>query len=90
MSSTYEMIAGVLTEQFHVEPQRLAPEVSLGSLGLDSMSLVEFVFSLEDHLGLRIPEDQLDPRQGDLTLASVCAALDAAIAQRDNKSVPAG
>lgn len=87
--STYETVAHVLTEQFHVEPQLIAPEVSLGSLGLDSLSLVEFVFSLEDHFGLRIPEERLDPRQGDLTLASVCAALDAAIAQRDDKPAAA-
>lgn len=80
--STYETVIGVLTEQFHVEPRLLAPEASLSSLGLDSLALVEFVFSLEDRFGLRIPEDRLDPRQGDLTLASVCAALDAAIAER--------
>jgi len=89
-TSTFETIAGVLTEQFHVEPQRVRADASLSSLGLDSLALVEFVFALEDRFGLRIPEDQLDPRRSDLTLASVCQAVDAALAQRQDSAPTAG
>jgi acyl carrier protein len=78
---TFEVVAAVLREQFHVEAGRIAPEAPLQSLGLDSLSLMEFVFALEDRFGLRIPEERLDPRQADLTLTDLCVALEEALAQ---------
>ena len=77
---TFDAVVGVLTQQFHVEPERIQPQTALADLGLDSLSLMEFVFAIEDHFTLRIPEDKLDPRQADLTLADLCRALDEAIA----------
>jgi acyl carrier protein len=81
-NTTFDAVQAVLTEQFHVEADKIRPEAELQSLGLDSLSLMEFVFAIEDHFSLRIPEDQLDPRQANLTLTDLCHALDRAIAQR--------
>ncbi len=78
MNPTFEVVAAVLTEQFHVEPGRISPEAPLQSLGLDSLGLMEFVFAIEDRFELRIPEERLDPRQAELTLTDLCAALDEA------------
>ena len=79
---TFEIVASVLTEQFHVEAEKISPQSALQALGLDSLSLMEFVFAIEDRFELRIPEERLDPRQASLTLADVCQALDEAIEQR--------
>ena len=79
---TFETVAKVLTDKFQVDAALVQPEAELHALGLDSLSLMEFVFAIEDHFALRIPEDRLDPRQTGLTLADVCAALDEALAQR--------
>jgi acyl carrier protein len=81
-TTTFEAVRAVLTEQFHVEPDKIHDGAELQALGLDSLSLMEFVFAIEDHFSLRIPEDQLDPRQANLTLTDLCAALDRAIALR--------
>ena len=81
-SPTFDAIVTVLVDQFHVERDLITPEAPLAKLGLDSLSLMEFVFAIEDHFTLRIPEDKLDPRQADLTLGDLCRALDEAIAQR--------
>jgi acyl carrier protein len=80
--STFESIGAVLQQQFNVEPDRISPQTTLPELGLDSLALMEFVFSIEDHFSLRIPEDRLDPRKAGLTLADVCAALEEALGQR--------
>lgn len=77
-SNTFDAVRRVLVGEFHIDAERVQPEAALQSLGLDSLALMEFVFAIEDHFGLRIPEDRLDPRQADLTLADLCAALDAA------------
>ena len=78
-SSTFDDVATVLATKFHVEPGLIEPKAALKSLGLDSLSLMEFVFAIEDHFMLRIPEDRLDPRQTELTLADVCRAIDEVI-----------
>jgi len=79
---TFEVVAEVLQQQFHVEPEKIAPDSSLQALGLDSLSLMEFVFAIEDRFELRIPEERLDPRQSQLTLTDLCAALDEGVANR--------
>jgi len=76
--STFDAIAAVLTEQFHVEAGSIRPQVALDQLGLDSLALMEFVFAVEDRLGIRIPEDRLDPRQAGVTLEQLALLLDEA------------
>ncbi len=78
MNPTFEAVAAVLTDQFHVEPGKISPDAPLQSLGLDSLGLMEFVFAIEDRFELRIPEERLDPRQAELTLTDLCEALDEA------------
>ena len=62
-------IATLLSDKFHVPAEKIHAGAALEDLGLDSLSLMEFVFALEDAFGLRIPEDELDPRQSGITLA---------------------
>ena len=80
--ATFDAVAAVLKSQFSVDAELLQPQTTLHHLGLDSLSLMEFVFAIEDHFALRIPEDRLDPRQSTLTLADLCNALDEALAAR--------
>ncbi|ART54582.1 phosphopantetheine-binding protein [Acidovorax carolinensis] len=64
----YSTIALLLADKFHIPAEKIPPDAALEDLGLDSLSLMEFVFALEDAFNLRIPEDQLDPRQRGITL----------------------
>ncbi len=84
---TFDTVAAVLGEQFHVDADRIQPDAPLQTLGLDSLSLMEFVFAIEDRFGLRIPEDRLDPRQAELTLGGLCTVLDEELAQRPAQAV---
>ena len=77
----FDAIAEVLIEKFQVEHARIRPEVTLESLGLDSLTLMEFVFATEDRFSVRIPEDQLDPRQAGVTLAHLADLLEDAMLQ---------
>jgi acyl carrier protein len=85
--STFDAVVGVLTNQFHVDRDGIEQQTPLAGLGLDSLALMEFVFAIEDHFELRIPEERLDPRQADLTVADLCRALDEAIALRSAAAV---
>ena len=82
---TFDAIAAVLVDKFHVESARVQPETTLESLGLDSLALMEFVFAVEDRFDVRIPEDRLDPRQAGVTLEHLAGLLDEAVAARPVK-----
>jgi len=85
---TFEVVASTLQGQFQVEREKIAPEAPLQSLGLDSLALMEFVFAIEDRFELRIPEERLDPRQAELTLADLCEALEEAQARKVTSAAP--
>jgi len=74
--TTLEAVTELLATKFDVPREKVQPQAELQSLGLDSLSLMEFVFAIEDHFSLRIPEDRLDPRQAQLTVADLCRALE--------------
>ena len=85
-ASTFDAIASVLVDQFKVDPERIAADTALESLGLDSLALMEFVFAVEDRFDVRIPEDRLDPRQAGVTLAQIASLLDEAGAAKAHAS----
>ena len=59
----FDEVVGVLRDKFQVDAATLRPDTTLESLGLDSLTLMEFVFAVEDQYSVRVPEDKLDPRQ---------------------------
>jgi acyl carrier protein len=72
----YDTVAAILTSQFGVDAALVRPDATLESLGLDSLTLMEFVFAVEDRFDTRIPEGRLDPRQAGFTLERVVQVLD--------------
>ena len=78
-SPVFNSIASILVNQFDVARDTIAPGAALSELGLDSLSLMEFVFAVEDAFLLRLPEDRLDPREAGITLGHLCEAIEAQI-----------
>jgi acyl carrier protein len=82
MSSTFEQLQALLVQRFDADAARITPDVAVTDMGLDSLTLMEFIFAAEDHFALRLPEEKLDPRQAGLTLAEVATAIDQELAQK--------
>jgi acyl carrier protein len=59
-----------------VDPGVILPQTLLTELGIDSLSLMEFVFAVEDAFNLRIPEDRLDPREAGIDLQKLSNVID--------------
>ena len=89
-SSTFDAVSAVLIDQFQVDAATVRPDVALDQLGLDSLTLMEFVFAVEDRFGVRIPEDRLDPREAGVTLERLAALMDEAIAAKASRDVVGG
>ena len=75
-TSTYRAISEILTAKFQVEQSTITPQTLLTELGLDSLSLMEFVYAVKDAFNLRIPEDRLDPRQAGIDLQKLASVID--------------
>lgn len=58
--SSYSYIAEWLVEKLDVNQELIRPEATLSDLGIDSLSVVELVFDLEDKYGIEVPEEKVD------------------------------
>jgi acyl carrier protein len=65
-------MAEVLTEKYDVDREAISPEATLTELGLDSLTIVELLFDVEDEFGIEIPEERATFE----TLAEAAALVD--------------
>jgi acyl carrier protein len=58
--SSYQFLSRILVEKYNVKADAVRPEATLQALGLDSLSLAELLFDLEDEFGIEVPEERAD------------------------------
>ena len=68
----YAFLAQVLSEKYDAAPEAISPEATLEELGLDSLTVVELLFDVEDEFGIEVPEE----RAAFQTLAEAAALVD--------------
>lgn len=56
---TLERIKKLYLENFDFEEERLRPETTIESLGLDSLDRIEFMFALEKEFGIKVPDREV-------------------------------
>jgi len=76
--SAYEFLKQLLTEKYEVDPDAISPDASLGELGLDSLTVVEVLFDLEDEFDIEVPEERAEFE----TLGEAAALADELIASK--------
>lgn len=75
--SSLKTIQRMMAEQFDLKQEDLGPDVQLDSLGLDSLSVIEFMFTLEDELNIKITNDRVEDFK---TVGDVADIIDKIIA----------
>ena len=77
MSSLRELQA-LIQEKYNIDPATLDVNLSMREQGLDAMAVAEFLYEVEDRLGLNLPDvpDQVD------TLAALADLVDRVRAQQ--------
>jgi acyl carrier protein len=61
-SDTLEILKGILREKFHAEDKlggELEGERSLRELGLDSLDVINFLFSVEEATGVNVSDEAI-------------------------------
>ncbi len=76
--STLETIQRMMVEQFELKPEALAPETQLETLGIDSLSVIEFMFNIEDEFKVKLPDERVEIK----TVQDIANVVDRMIAEQ--------
>ena len=49
-----------MVEEFELKAEDLAPDAQLESLGVDSLSVIEFMFKIEDEFHIKLPDERVE------------------------------
>ncbi len=59
MTTTLERIEKLFLENFDLPEERLHPQATIESIGLDSLDKIEFLFALEKEFDIKIPDREV-------------------------------
>ncbi|MFM2407645.1 MAG: hypothetical protein RL358_387 [Pseudomonadota bacterium] len=80
--SSIATIQRMMVEQFDLKLEQLTPSAELASLGVDSLSIVEFMFNLEDELSIKFGDERMDFK----TVQDVANIVDQLVAAQHGKA----
>jgi len=80
--SSLQTIQRMMVEQFDLKLEDLTPDAQLESLGVDSLSVIEFMFRLEDELKIKLPDERVEIK----TVQDVTNIVDRIIAEQKTSS----
>jgi len=78
--STLQTIQRMMAEQFELEEDKLTPDAELESLGLDSLSVIEFMFNIEDEFSIKLPDERVELK----TIQDIANVVDRLVAEQQN------
>ena len=67
-----------MVEQFDLKLEDLSPDAQLDKLGLDSLSVIEFMFNLEDELKIKLTDERVELK----TVGDVVKVVDRIVAEQ--------
>ena len=70
-----DRIVEIIAEQAILEPSDISMDQSLNDLGIDSMGLVEAIFSIEESFDIQVPFNANEPEKSDFDISSVSAII---------------
>jgi acyl carrier protein len=69
--SVQDRVIAILAEQAMLEPGDVTVDSSLEDLGIDSLALVEMIFSIEEEFDVSVPFNANAPSESDFDIKSV-------------------
>ena len=80
--TTLERLQALLARDFQLEAQALVPAATLESLDIDSLRMIEILFSIEEAFGITVSGEQAEIRARVRTLGDLAAFVDEQLAGR--------
>ena len=72
-----DRVIKIIAEQAVLELSDIAMDQSLADLGVDSMGLVEAIFSIEESFDITVPFNANEPEKSEFDISSVAAIVSA-------------
>lgn len=60
MSTTFDTLKQIVIDKFDIEAEKIVPEATLESLGLDSLDTFDMIFSAEETFNIKVPNSEVD------------------------------
>jgi acyl carrier protein len=77
VSATLDRLADLLHRDFAIPRESLVPEATLESLQIDSLRMIEILFSIEDEFGISVPDEaSQEMKTGVKTLGDLAQRLE--------------
>ncbi len=73
--SVKDKVIAIIAEQAVLEPSDITMDQSLDDLGIDSMGLVEAIFSIEETFDIQVPFNANEPEKSEFDISSVGAVV---------------
>lgn len=93
---TVEILRNMISEEFELDAEKVQPDTDLSALGIDSLSVIEFLFKVEDTFKVTLPDRRVE-RAKDLnttntgiTIRDLAVELDALLADQQTPSTSTG
>lgn len=75
--SVKDKVLSIIAEQAMLEISDISLNMSIEDLGLDSLGLVEAIFSIEETFSVNVPFNANDPSASEFDISSVGTIVDA-------------
>lgn len=75
--SVKDQVIAIIAEQAVIEPEDVSMDATLEDLGIDSLGLVESIFSIEEAFDISVPFNANDPTDSEFDISSVSAIITA-------------
>lgn len=91
MSSTFETVAGIISETCDIPREKIRPEShAINDLGIDSLDFLDVAFAIDKAFGIKMPLEQWtqDVNEGKVSsdqyfvMKDLCANIDALVAAK--------
>jgi acyl carrier protein len=91
MASTYETVAGIISDTCDIERSKITPEShAINDLGIDSLDFLDVAFAIDKAFGIKMPLEQWtqEVNEGKVStdqyfvLKNLCAAIDRLVAAK--------
>ncbi len=76
--STLQTIQRMMIEQFELKADDLTPDAQMEALGLDSLSVIEFMFNIEDEFHIKLPDERVEIR----TVRDIASIVERLVAEQ--------
>ncbi len=74
--TTLERLAALLHKEFEIAPEKLLPEATLEDLDIDSLRMLEILFSVEEEFAITVPGDHGELKARIKTLGDLASYVD--------------